>query len=186
MERYFKEAIGVFEACLGDARLLGTLRESAELVAARLGQGNKILIAGNGGSAADAQHFSAELVGRYMLERKAFPAMALTVDSSILTAWSNDYSYDTVFARQLEAHGRAGDVFVAITTSGNSRNLVEAATKAKALGMDVIGLLGKGGGALKDLCDKALIVPSDSIPRIQEVHGLLIHAICEDVERALA
>lgn len=186
MEHYFKESIDLQNAIMRDEGLLGALKDSARIVTECLKRGNKLLIAGNGGSAADAQHFSAELVGRYMLERKAYPALALTVDTSILTAWSNDYSYDTVFSRQIEALGKDGDVFIAITTSGNSRNLMEAAKKAKEMGVYSIGMLGKGGGPLKALCDTAMVVPSDSTPRIQEIHGLLIHIICEEAERALA
>ena len=186
MERYFKESIDLQNAILRDAEMLAALRESVGIVTECLRRGNKLLIAGNGGSAADAQHFSAELVGRFKLERKAYSALALTVDASILTAWSNDYSYDTVFSRQVEALGKEGDVFIGITTSGNSRNLIEAAKKAKGMGLHCIGLLGKGGGVLKGLCDKALIVPSDNLPRIQEVHEMLFHIICEEVERDLA
>jgi len=186
MERYFKESIALQEAVMRDEALLEALRQSIGTVTESLRKGNKVLIAGNGGSAADAQHFSAELVGRYMLERRAYPALALTVDTSILTAWSNDYSFDTVFSRQLEAYAKEGDVFFGISTSGNSRNLIDALKKAKGLGVKTIGLLGKGGGAMKELCDLALVVPSYSIPRIQEVHGMLIHIICEEVERTLA
>lgn len=185
MERYFKESIALHEAVLADKAALDALRECVDLVTACLKRGNKLLIAGNGGSAADAQHMAAELVGKFLKERKPFAALALTTDSSVLTSWSNDVSFGTVFARQLEALGKPGDVFVGISTSGNSANLVEAVAKAKSLGIASVCLLGKGGGKLKDLCDKAVVVPSDSVPRVQEVHELMFHIICEEVERVL-
>ena len=183
MERYFKESMALLQAVLADKRLLGALETCASDIAACFASGNKLLIAGNGGSAADAQHFAAEMVGRYKLERKAFPALALTVDSSILTAWSNDYAFETVFARQIEAHGKAGDVFIGISTSGNSRNLVEAVKRARTMGIQTVCFLGNRGGVLKDLCDVALIVPSSDTPHVQEVHEMFFHSICEEVER---
>lgn len=185
MQHYFQEAIELKQAVMGDAALLGALKESASLIEGCLKRGGKLLVAGNGGSAADAQHFAAELVGRYKKERRAYPALALTVDTSILTAWSNDYSFESVFARQVEAYGNDGDIFIGISTSGNSSNLLAAVKKAKEKGMSSICLLGKGGGLLKSECDKALIVPSDNTPRIQEVHELFLHIISEEVERGL-
>ncbi|MFA5853703.1 MAG: D-sedoheptulose 7-phosphate isomerase [Patescibacteria group bacterium] len=185
MEQYFKEAIDLQHAILRDKVLLDALKESVALIEGCLKRGHKLLIAGNGGSAADAQHFAAELVGRFKKERKAYPALALTVDTSIITAWSNDYSFESVFARQIEAYGNAGDIFIGISTSGNSSNLLAAVKEAKEKGIFSLCLLGRGGGALKDICDKALIVPSDNIPRIQEVHEMLLHIICEEVERGL-
>lgn len=145
---------------------------------------NKILIAGNGGSAADAQHFAAELVGRFEIERKGLPAIALTTDSSILTSIGNDYSYDYIFARQIEALALPGDIFIGISTSGNSENIVRAVEKAKKEGLFVIGLLGKDGGRLKDICDEALIVPSDKTARIQELHEMCIHIMCTFIDDA--
>ena len=186
MERYFKESMGLLQAVLDDRNLLAALERCAADIADCFARGNKLLIAGNGGSAADAQHFAAEMVGMYKLDRKALPALALTVDSSVLTAWSNDKSFDTVFARQLEAHGKAGDIFVGISTSGNSRNLVEAVKQARAMGITTICFLGKGGGVLKDACDVALVVPSGDTPHIQEVHEMFFHSICEEVERKSA
>lgn len=186
MRHYFEESIALQQAIASDKDLLGALRESVDLIADCFKRGNKLLIAGNGGSAADAQHFAAEMVCRFLLkERRALPALALTVDASILTAWSNDSSFDTVFARQLEAHGRPGDVFFGISTSGNSRNLIAALRTAKELGLRTVGLLGKGGGLMKDLCDLALVIPSDSTPRIQEAHEMFFHIVCEEVERGL-
>jgi len=158
----------------------------ASAAVAALKNGNKLLICGNGGSAADAQHFAAELSGRYIRERKALPGIALTTDTSALTAISNDYGFSKVFSRQVEALGRKGDVLVLISTSGESENLLEAAKKAKELGMITIGLLGKGGGRLKAACDKSFIVQSDSTPRIQEMHAFAIHCICEFVDESFS
>ena len=145
---------------------------------------NKILIAGNGGSAADAQHFAAELVGRFEIERKGLPAIALTTDSSILTSIGNDYSYDYIFARQIEALAFPGDIFVGISTSGNSENIVRAVEKAKEKGVFTIGLLGKDGGKLAEMCDEALIVPSDKTARIQVLHEMCIQIMCKFIDNA--
>lgn len=145
--------------------------------------GNKIILAGNGGSAADAQHFAGEIVGRFMMERKALAAISLCVDPSVMTCIGNDYGYDAVFERQLEGLGKAGDVFVAISTSGNSENLIRAVLLAKKMKIKTVGFLGKNGGKLKELCDYALVVPSDSTPRIQEIHTFTVHILCEYVEK---
>jgi D-sedoheptulose 7-phosphate isomerase len=140
--------------------------------------GNKLLICGNGGSAADSQHFAAEVVGRFEKERKGFSAIALTTDTSALTAIGNDYGFDKIFSRQVEAIGQKGDILIGISTSGNSNNVIEAVKVAKDLGIFTVGLLGKDGGQLKDLVDKAFIVRSNNTARIQEVHITFIHAIC--------
>lgn len=145
----------------------------------------KILIAGNGGSAADAQHFAAEIVGRFMLERKGYPAIALTTDTSILTAVGNDYGYDTIFSRQVEALGKKNDVFIGISTSGNSKNIIEAIKKAKEKGLVVIGLAGKDGGLMKDMCDECLVFNYKETARIQEHHLMSYHLICEFIEADL-
>lgn len=147
-----------------------------------LDSGKKILIAGNGGSAADAQHFAAELVGRFETERSGLPAIALTTDSSIITSVSNDYSYLNVFSRQIEAIANAGDLFMGISTSGNSENIVRAVEIAKMKGVYTIGLLGKDGGVLKEQCDLALIVPSNQTARIQEMHEVCIHMMCSFID----
>lgn len=147
--------------------------------------GGKLLIAGNGGSAADAQHFAAEIVGRFVLERKGYPAIALTTDTSILTAVGNDYGYDTIFSRQIEALGNSGDVFVGISTSGNSKNVVEAIKKAKEQNLVTIGLTGKDGGMMKDLCDICLSFNYSETARVQEHHLMTYHLICEFVESEL-
>lgn len=141
-----------------------------------------ILVCGNGGSAADAQHIAGELVGRFLRERRALNVRALSVDPSVLTAWANDYSYDTVFSRQVEAYGSGGGVLIGLSTSGNSRNVLLAAEKAKSAGMSVIALTGEGGGKLAPLADVCLEVPSRSTPRIQEMHIMLYHYLCERIE----
>lgn len=151
-----------------------------------LNRGNKIFLCGNGGSAADAQHIAAEFVVRYWENsgRPALPAMALTTDSSILTACSNDFGYSKIFSQQLKAFGNSGDIIILISTSGNSDNLVEAAYTAKELGIQTIGLLGKKGGTLLGICDKSIIVPSDVTARIQESHIMIGHIWCDITERA--
>jgi D-sedoheptulose 7-phosphate isomerase len=148
-------------------------------------KGGKALIFGNGGSAADAQHFAAELVGRFERDRPALPALALTANTSDLTAIGNDMGFDELFARQLEAHALPGDVAVAITTSGNSPNVLTAASAARRLKLSVIGLTGPAGGQLKDLADVCIRVPSASVPRIQEAHGAIIHIWCGIIESSL-
>lgn len=146
---------------------------------------NKILIFGNGGSAADAQHMAAEFIGRFQLERKAIPAIALTTDSSILTALPNDYDFDIVFSRQCEALVEKGDVAFGISTSGNSANVKNGLVVARQKGAKTISLLGKDGGSIKDVSDLSIIVQSDSTARIQEVHRTIIHIICELTEKSM-
>ena len=147
-----------------------------------LQNGNKILIAGNGGSAADAQHITAELVGRFTTERRALAAIALTTDTSILTSVGNDYGFNFIYARQIQALARPNDVFIAISTSGNSQNIIEAVREARKCGAIVVGFLGKMGGELKDLVDLAIIVDSDNTARIQEMHILIGHILCEYID----
>jgi D-sedoheptulose 7-phosphate isomerase len=147
--------------------------------------GGKVLVFGNGGSAADAQHLAAELVGRYLYDRPGLPALALTTDTSALTAIGNDMGYESVFRRQVEAHGRKGDVAIGITTSGRSRNVVDALRVARERGLVTIALTGGGGGLLKDAVDHLLDAPSTDTPRIQEVHGLVVHLLCQIVEETL-
>ena len=170
--------------------LLASFADPIEQAARRLIEcyraGGKLLVMGNGGSAADAQHFAAELVGRYMLERPAYPAIALSTDTSILTAVSNDYGYADVFRRQVEAHARPGDVVVGISTSGNSENVCRAMVAAKERGAVTIALGGGDGGRMKSLADISLIAPSKETPRIQEAHITIIHILCDVVEAALA
>jgi D-sedoheptulose 7-phosphate isomerase len=148
--------------------------------------GRKALFFGNGGSAADAQHLAAELVGRYLRERTPMPAVALSENTSSMTAISNDYGYDQVFSRQLQALGVPGDVAVGISTSGNSTNVVEALIRARNMGLYTIGLTGTSGGRMRDLVDTLIAVPSGETPRIQECHILVGHALCDAVEQAMA
>ena len=154
----------------------------AERCKEALKSGNKLLFCGNGGSAADAQHLAAELIGRFQKERRSLASVALTTDTSILTAVANDYGYDEVFARQVEGLGRSGDVLIGISTSGNSANVVKAALKARDTGMHTIAFTGEGGGKLKDICDITFAVPSKVTARIQEMHIMVGHIICELVE----
>ncbi|WP_041658377.1 D-sedoheptulose 7-phosphate isomerase [Marinithermus hydrothermalis] len=158
------------------------VERAAERIARSLEAGGKVLLCGNGGSAADAQHIAAELVGRFLKERRALPALALNTNTSIVSAIGNDYGFAEVFARQVAAMGHAGDVLVAISTSGNSANVLRAAETARAKGLEVIGLTGAGGGRLAELCDLCLRVPSTSTPRIQEVHILIGHIISQLIE----
>ena len=159
--------------------------EAAQLVHQRLSQGGKLLLMGNGGSAGDAQHIAAELIGRFKKERRAIPAIALTVDTSTLTALGNDYGFDTVFSRQIEALARKGDVVVGISTSGNSENVVRALKLANEIGADTIGLLGNEGGRAKEHTRIAIIVPSNDTARIQETHITIGHIICEIIEQEI-
>jgi len=167
------------------AKLAPTLARAAEILLASYRRGGKVLTFGNGGSAADAQHFAAELVGRFERDRCALPALALTVNASDLTAIGNDFGFDDVFSRQLEAHARPGDVVVAITTSGNSRNVLKATAVARRLKLATIGLTGAGGGRLRASVDVCVRVPSKNIARIQEAHGAIIHAWCAALEEGL-
>lgn len=161
------------------------LIEASKMMSDAIKGNNKVLVAGNGGSACDAQHLVGELVGRFMLDRKAMPAVSLGVDSAVVTSISNDYGYEEVFARQVSGLGNKGDVFVGITTSGNSENIVRAVTAAKEKGMYTVGLLGCGGGKLASSCDVALIVPSNNVARIQEIHTFSVHVLCENIEKTL-
>lgn len=149
-----------------------------------LKEGKKILICGNGGSAADSQHFAAELTGRYKRERRGLKAISLTTDTSALTAIGNDYGYDVVFSRQAEALLDSGDILIGISTSGNSKNIINALESANKLGCITISLSGRDGGKMKSVCDYNIIAPSDDTPRIQEIHILCIHILCELVEKA--
>jgi D-sedoheptulose 7-phosphate isomerase len=161
------------------------IAEMGILLCDAFNRGHKLLVMGNGGSAADSQHFVAEIVGRFKMERKALPAVALSTDTSILTAIGNDYGFDCVFSRQVEALAAPGDVVVGISTSGNSPNVLKALNLAKERGCRTIGLLGKDGGSIKPACDLALVVPSSDTPRIQEGHATIIHIVCDLVEKAL-
>ncbi|UTJ07350.1 D-sedoheptulose 7-phosphate isomerase [Arcobacter roscoffensis] len=158
------------------------LNETSKLILDTLKNGNKILICGNGGSAADAQHIASELTGRYKTNRKALPCIALTTDTSALTSIGNDYGYEKVFARQVEALVNEGDLFIGISTSGNSQNIITALKTAKDLGCNTLGLSGNDGGEMDELCDLNLIVPSSNTPRIQEMHILFGHIFCQLID----
>lgn len=159
-----------------------SIQRICSLCLSALQNGHKILLAGNGGSAADAQHIAAELVGRFTTERRGLAAMALTTDTSIITSVGNDYGFNSIFARQIQGFGRKGDIFIAISTSGNSSNIIQAVEEAKHLGVIVIGFLGKTGGELKDLVDLPIIIDSENTARIQEMHILIGHILCEYID----
>jgi len=160
--------------------------KSVDVIASALGQGKPLLVCANGGSASDAMHITGELVGRFLKERRALNCICLSSNQAVLTAWSNDYSYDTVFSRQVEAHGVEGGVLLGISTSGNSRNIIEAFRVARDMALTTIALTGEGGGKLAPLSDILIDVPSRSTPLIQQVHICLYHYICEKVEGRLA
>jgi D-sedoheptulose 7-phosphate isomerase len=168
----------------GDAAAVAAIAGIVDLAVAALGRGGKLLLCGNGGSAADAQHWAGELVSRFHYDRPGLPAIALTTDSSILTGIGNDYGYERVFARQVEALGAAGDVLFALSTSGRSPNVLAALRAARAKGMATVGFTGQGGGEMPPLCD-LLRAPSESTPRIQEAHEVAGHIICAEIERRL-
>jgi D-sedoheptulose 7-phosphate isomerase len=175
-------SIDVKQQLVSDATMLAKLEEIVTLITKAFQNGNKVLFCGNGGSAADAQHLAAEFSGRFYTDRDALPAEALHVNTSYLTAVANDYSYDVVYARLVKGIGNKGDVLIGLSTSGNSKNIVEAFKVAKEKGMPTIAFTGAGGGELKALSDYLLNVPSNDTPRIQESHILLGHIICQLVE----
>ncbi len=183
IESDIKDSIATKQAVL--AQLVPTIEQTAGVLITALKNGNKVLTCGNGGSAADAQHFAAELTCKYDQSRRALPGIALSTDTSHLTATGNDYSFDDVFSRGVEALGQKNDVLVAITTSGNSPNVLKAIDAAKKKGMHVIGLTGKNGGKMAALDIHKVIVPSNTTERIQESHILIIHAWCKQIDAAL-
>ena len=183
LSKAITESIEVKRAVISS--MLGPIATAAEWLVETLQHGNKILLFGNGGSAADSQHIAAEFVGRFERERRALPAIALTTDTSILTALTNDHSGEIIFARQIEALGKPGDLALAYSTSGNSANVLAGIRAARVAGMRVIGFTGEGGGEMADLCDLTLRVPSRRTSRIQEAHITISHAICEAVDSAL-
>ncbi|RXJ90618.1 phosphoheptose isomerase [Arcobacter sp. CECT 8983] len=162
------------------------LQKAAALIVETLKNGNKVLFFGNGGSAADAQHIAAELSGRYKTERRGLPGIALTTDTSALTAIGNDYGYDRVFDRQVEALAQKGDLLFGISTSGNSKNVINAFKVGQEIGCKIVGMSGRDGGAMNDYCDVNLIVPSNDTPRIQEMHILFGHTICQIIDNELS
>lgn len=188
MEDLFKKSLQAHQQVFADiiSDELPNLLKCGEAIWSVLSKGKKILICGNGGSAADAQHLAAELVGRYESERRALPGIALTTDTSALTALANDYSFERIFARQVEALAQPGDALIAITTSGNSLNVLAAVEAAKKIGCLTIGLTGKKGGNLAARCDECVLVPAERTARIQEAHICIIHLWCEMVDAKLA
>lgn len=176
------EHMAVFSSLTG---LEPDVQRAGALCASALQAGGKILFCGNGGSAADSQHLASELTGRFIKDRRPLAAIALSTDSSALTSIGNDYAFDEVFARQVIALGRPGDVLICISTSGNSRNVLRAVQEARTLGLRVVGLLGRDGGAIAPLCDVAVVVPSPVTARIQEAHILIGHTLCGMVEQSL-
>jgi len=184
LARSLDEHLKTIQALL-DSRL-GDIEAAGGLIWQALKSGNKILLCGNGGSAADAQHIAAELVGRYELERRAFPAISLTTDTSALTAVSNDYGYEQVFARQVEALAVAGDVLIAISTSGKSPSVIRAVEQARKRGCKSIALTGCAGEPLASHCDFAIVIPSNRTSRVQEAHITIGHLWCEMIDAALA
>lgn len=189
MRRYITEKISetqqIMLAMLADETLQASLEHAAAACIKSLREGGKILLAGNGGSAADAQHIAGEFVSRFAFDRPGLPAIALTTDTSILTAIGNDYGYEKLFARQVQAHGNKGDVFIGYTTSGKSPNILLALKEARARGLICVGLTGNRGGPTRELCDHLVEVPSADTPKIQEGHAVLGHILCGLVEDAI-
>ena len=186
IERLLKESITVKQAILADNKLLDTLEQVATACVAALLSGNKVLLAGNGGSASDAQHIAAELVGRFEIERSGLAAIALNTNVSNITAIANDFGYEAIFSRQIEAIGCKGDVFFGFSTSGNSANVVKAIQTAKDMGIMTVGMSGDGGGAIRKMADYCLCVPSKNTARVQESHITIGHILCALIEDSMA
>lgn len=179
------DSIKVKQALLGNTELLETVSSLADEIAEAIKNGNKVVLCGNGGSASDALHFAGEIVGRFQKERNAWPAVVLNADVATMTAIANDYGYDDVFARQAQGHVQSGDVFIGISTSGNSENVLRAINVAKTKGAKAAALLGKDGGKIGKLVDYPIIVPCNTTARVQESHIMLIHIMCEIIEEKL-
>ena len=182
---HLEQSLAALARATQDAALLDAARAIAAAMLKALRAGNRILLIGNGGSAADAQHIAAEIVGRYKQDRPPWPAIALTTDSSALTAISNDYGFEQVFARQVEGLGQRGDVLLALTTSGRSPNILAALSVARERKLVTIGFTGIKGTAMAEFCDHLLVSPSDDTPVIQQIHMTVLHAICDEIEQTL-
>jgi D-sedoheptulose 7-phosphate isomerase len=182
---HLKQSLAALERATQDAALLPTARKIAEIIIAAVRAGNKLLIIGNGGSAADAQHIAAEIVGRYKQDRPAYAAIALTTDTSALTAIANDYGFERVFARQVEGLGQRGDVLLALSTSGRSPNILAALRVARDRGLVTVGFTGSKGASLGALCDHLLVAPSDDTPVVQQIYLAVAHGICDEIEQTL-
>jgi D-sedoheptulose 7-phosphate isomerase len=178
-----KESIKVKEAVL--AKLSKEIKTAAGMISASLKKGGKVILFGNGGSAADAQHIAAEFVGRFKLERQGLASVAITTNTSVITSIANDYGYEEIFSRQMEAIGSGNDIAIGISTSGNARNVIAGLLEAKKMGLKTIALTGSGGGEMAAISDLALIVPSDNTARVQEAHIVIGHIICELAEQNL-
>jgi len=189
MEKYIRSHIishiETAEKLLSDRSVLDSVEKAATSIIKAFSSHSKLLLAGNGGSAADSQHIAAEFVNRFYIDREGLPALALTTDTSIITAVGNDYSFDRVFSRQLASLGKEGDIFWALSTSGNSVNILEALAECRKKGIISMGFTGARGGRMEGSCDILIKVPSDETPRIQEMHILLAHVICAIVEKEL-
>jgi D-sedoheptulose 7-phosphate isomerase len=182
---HLNQSLAALARATQDAALLATARKIADAISAALRAGNKLLIIGNGGSAADAQHIAAEIVGRYKQDRPAYAAIALTTDTSALTAVANDYGFEQVFARQVDGLGQRGDVLLALSTSGRSPNILAALRLARERGLITVGFTGLKGDALGALCDHLLVSPSDDTPVIQQIYLTVAHGICDEIEQTL-
>lgn len=180
-----RESIAVKETIIENESLMNMIAELSEKIIGVIQAGNKLVLCGNGGSASDALHFAGEIVGRFQKERSGWPAVVLNADMATMTAVANDYGYENVFARQAEGHVRPGDLFVGITTSGNSENVIRAAQVAKEKGANTAGLLGKDGGKMKDVVDFPIVVDCNNTARVQESHICIIHILCELAEEGL-
>ena len=185
IKNYIQDSINTKEKILADKTITNAIEEAANVIIDAYQKSKKVLTAGNGGSAGDAHHIAAELVSKFFLERPALCAIALTTNTSILTSVGNDYDHKLVFARQVEAHGNSGDVFIAISTSGNSKNIIHAIEAAKKKGLIVVGLTGQKESEMDNLCDILIKVPFDVTPIIQESHIMIGHIICALVEKTL-
>lgn len=185
IRKQIEESLNVKREILEDEKIQKLIIESVELCCKAIRNGNKILFTGNGGSAADAQHLAGELVNRFGFDRPGISALALTTDTSVMTSVSNDYGYNKVFSRQVQAVGNKGDVLLALSTSGNSENIIEAIKEAGKKGIITIGLTGRNGGKMSDMCDVTVRIPSDDTPRIQEAHIMIGHILCSMIENTL-
>ena len=183
---HFEHSLAALERAARDAMLLAVTEQIAAVIIEALRSGNKVLLIGNGGSAADAQHIAAEIIGRYKKDRPGYAAIALTTDTSALTAISNDYGFEQVFARQVEGLGQPGDVLLAYSTSGQSPNILAALRKAREKGLVIVGFTGTKGESMRSTCDHLFVAPSDDTPVVQQIHMTAGHAICDQVERAMA
>jgi D-sedoheptulose 7-phosphate isomerase len=185
LKEQLSEAYDLLSTLMQDQEIESRVFSATKLIADSLKENHPFMICGNGGSASDSMHIAGELVGRFLKERKALNVICLSSNPAVITAWANDYSYEDIFARQVEAYAKSGGVLLGISTSGNSKNVMEAFAMAKSLNVKTIALTGKGGGKLAGICDILLEVPSTHTPRIQEMHIMLYHYICERIEEML-